>query len=70
MFDFYRNKAKGQYRLILRQGAPFPPETKADLWQLMGSKASVSDEASNEIVAKGYYLYKIVVSFKETIAPN
>jgi hypothetical protein len=65
MYEFSRHKAKPMYRLAKRKGDPFPTEAKEDDWELMGTEGSISKDIESEISAKGYHLYKFVVTFQE-----
>jgi hypothetical protein len=66
-YRFYIHAAKPAFRLVLRDGDPFPPDTAADQWTHSRDRdeADVNADVRREIAEKGYSLFKLGVSFGE-----
>jgi hypothetical protein len=66
-YVFYRHKAKPQYRLVLKEDAPFPSGTSPDQWVDQGHRLedNVSEETCAEVARHGFKLYRLAASFEE-----
>jgi len=66
-YVFYRHRTKPQYRLVLKENAPFPAGTTPDQWTDNGRRLeeNVSEETCAEVARHGFKLYKLAASFEE-----
>jgi len=68
MFEFYQSTRKRQYRLIIPEGLPLPPEAEGGEWKLRKVTANLDTKAKGQVEANGYYLYRMDGFFEEKVA--
>lgn len=66
-YRFFRHRMYPQFRMVLKEPAPFPPETTEAEWELtrIREKDDVNPDVRTEIAEKGYSLFKIGISIEE-----
>jgi len=67
MYLFHVHRQASRWRLVLRAGDPFPPQTTADQWQHTrgGSAEDTNADVRAEIDRRGYCLFAITADFRE-----
>jgi hypothetical protein len=68
LYEFYVHKTKPDFRLTVRQGAPFPSQSRIENWAHTRTR-SVEDTNPDVVAAideMGYCLFRIGFRFEDT----